>query len=106
MVGQRSGQLVNQIHGCGEECLDAMLTRMITESQTNMGFPGSRRTHEDGVLFLLDEMEIKEAKDMRLIDRFWEREIEGIQGFDDREIGLSETGFNAALLPGCDFMRG
>ncbi len=106
MVGQRSGELIDQIHGRGEEGLDAVLAGMISQGQTDMRFSCTRRPHEDGIFLLFDEMKIKETEDLRLIDCFWEGEIEGIQGFGHGEIGLSETGFNPALLPGSDFMRG
>ncbi len=79
---------------------------MITEGQTNMGLSCTRRSHEDGILFFLDEMEIEEAEDLGLIDRFGEGEVKGIEGFEDREIGLSDTGFDPSLFSGSDFLRG
>ncbi len=58
-----------------------------------MRFACSRRIHQDGVFLFLDKMKIKEAEDLGLIGRLWEREIEGLQGFHDREAGLSDTVF-------------
>ncbi len=46
MVGQRSGQLVNQIHRCREESPNAMLTGLITEGQADMRFACTRRAHK------------------------------------------------------------
>ena len=83
-----------------------MLTGLIAEGQADMRFACTRRSHEDGIFLLFDEMKIKETEDLRLMDRFREGEIEGIQGFEDGEVGLSETGFNPALLTDGDFMRG
>src|SRR5512136_1986442 len=83
-----------------------MLTGMIPEGQTNMSFSCTRRAHEDGIVFFLDEMEIKEAEDLGLIDRFREGEVKGIKRFEDREISLSDTGFDPSLFSGSDFVRG
>jgi len=79
---------------------------MIPKGQTDMGFPCPWGAHEDGILFFLDEMEIKEAEDLGLIDRFWEGEVESIEGFEHREIGLSNAGFDPSLFSGSHLLRG
>ena len=71
-----------------------------------MRFPYSRRPHEDGIFFLLDEMKVKETHHLRLINGFGEGEIEGVNGFDDREVGLSDKVFDPSLLPGGQFLGG
>ena len=106
VIGQGSGQVIDQIHGGGKEGFDALQTGLITQGQSDMGFPGSRRSHEDDILFLLDEAEIKEVEDLRFIDRFGEGEVEGVDGFDGGEVGLEDAGFDASLLSGGDFLRG
>lgn len=71
-----------------------------------MCFPCSRGPHEDGILFLLNEMEIEEVHHLRFTDGFGEREVEGIDGFDHREVGLGDEVFDASLLAGGHFLRG
>ena len=57
-------------------------------------------------MFLLDEVQIEEVEDEGFIDGFGEREIEGVKGFNDGELGLGDTGFNQTLLSLGDLLRG
>ena len=45
-------------------------------------------------MFFLNEVEIEEVEDEGFIDGFWEREIEGVEGLNDGELGLADAGFH------------
>ena len=106
LIGQRSGQVIDQIHGGGKEGFDSLEAGLIAQGQSQMSFSGSRGTHEDGIMFLFDEMEVKEVHDLGFMNGFGEREVEGIDGFDDREVSLGEAGFDSSLFPGGHFLSG
>ena len=55
--------MINEVHGGSEEGFAFPLTGLATQGQGDMGFPGAGRSHEDNVLFLLDELEIEEVED-------------------------------------------
>ena len=61
VVGQRGGQVIDKVHGGGEVSFYALLTGVIAQSEGDMGFTGAGRSHEDGIVFLFDKGEIKEA---------------------------------------------
>ena len=56
--------MVDEVHGGGEEGFASPLTGQATQSQGDMGFSCAGRTHEDDVLFLMDETEIAEIEDL------------------------------------------
>jgi len=56
-----------------------------------MGFADSRGSHEDDVIFLIYKGQIQEVEDLDFVDCFWEREVEGIDGFDSWEAGLKDA---------------
>src|SRR4030043_31799 len=82
VVSEGGRELVDQIHGGAKGGFDSLQTSLIGQGQSQMSFSCSRRPHEDSIVFLFDEMEVKEAHDLRLIDGFGEREIEGVHGFE------------------------
>lgn len=71
-----------------------------------MGFAGSRGAHEDDIVFLLDETEVKEVHDLGFINVFGEGEVEGVNGFGHREVSLGDAGFDPSLFPAGHFLRG
>jgi len=71
-----------------------------------MGFAGSWWSHEDGSFFFLNEIEVKEAHDLGFVNGFRKGEIKSVNGFDNREPGLGNPGFDEPLLTGGDLLGG
>jgi hypothetical protein len=105
VIGQRSGELINQIHGGGKEGFDSLQAGLVSQGQSQMSFARSRGTHEDDIVLLLDEAEVKEVHDLGFINGFRKSEVEGINGFGHREVSLGEAGFDPSLFPAGHFLR-
>ena len=71
-----------------------------------MCFPCSRWSHDDDILFFLDEVQIEEVENEGFIDGFGEGEVEGIQGFNERELCLGNAGLHQSFLSCGDLLRG
>ena len=69
-----------------------------------MRFPSARRPHENDIVILGHEGQIQELEDLGLGDGLGEEEVEGVDGFDDREVGLDGAGFDQPLMAGGLFL--
>ena len=56
--------MINEIHGGREEGSAFPLTGQAPQSQGDMCLSGTGRSHEDNVLFLMDETEVAEIEDL------------------------------------------
>ncbi len=76
---------VDDIDGCGEEDIVALLAGGIAECGGEVGFAQADQAQEDDVAVIAHELEAEEVLDFEAVDFFGPVPSEGIEGFDDWE---------------------
>ena len=91
-------QFVNQGSGRGEAHGKPLLAGCQTEAEGDMGLAGAAVAERDDVLSTLDVFTSCQFQDQHLVERGNGFEVEAIEAFDGRELGLPDPPLDHAAL--------